>query len=97
VVLAIEPPDGGLGFFVGAHFHEGEPLAAPAFAVRDDLGTDDSAKRREQRFQIGTGDAVAQIPYVQLLSQDQISSAKGQSPNGVSRKKRTSQPIGRSA
>jgi len=70
VILAVEPPDGRLSLLVVAHFDEAETLAAAALAVLNDLGTFDRAERSKQRFQLGAGDAIAQVSNIQLLAQN---------------------------
>jgi hypothetical protein len=52
MVVSIQALDGRLGLLIAAHLDESEALAAAGFAVRNDLGTLDRAKRGEQILQI---------------------------------------------
>jgi hypothetical protein len=71
--------DGCLRLVVAAHFHKAEALAAAGPAVLNHLSTGNRAEGSEQVLQIGATDVVAQVPNVQLLTQDQspLRGAKG--------------------
>jgi hypothetical protein len=71
MILAVQPLDGRLRFFVTAHLDEAKPFASAALAVLNYLGALHITEATKQLLQIRAADAVAQVPDVQLLSQDQ--------------------------
>jgi hypothetical protein len=52
VLLAVEPRDRRLGFFVAAHFDESETFASTGVAIVDDLGRHHLAKLLEHLFEL---------------------------------------------
>ena len=52
VLLFVEPLNGRLCLCVGAHLHKPKPLAAPGFAILDDLRALNCAEWTEQLLQI---------------------------------------------
>jgi hypothetical protein len=68
VLLFIETLDRCLSLCVGTHFHKSESLAAPGFAILNDLRALDCAELTEQLLQIGATHGIREIPDIQLLT-----------------------------
>lgn len=68
VLLTIERADGGLGFFVSAHFDETEAFGASGVAVVNDLSRDDGPVLTKQLFQFRAVYLIAQVPNIKLLT-----------------------------
>jgi hypothetical protein len=68
VFLAVQGCNRGLGFLIGAHFHETKTLAATGVPIGDDLRAVHGPMGREQFLQSGAIDIVAQITNIQLLA-----------------------------
>jgi hypothetical protein len=66
MLLPVEGCNGGLRFFITAHFHESETLAPTGIPVLDHLSALDGAVLGAQLLQIGVRDIVAQISDVQF-------------------------------
>jgi hypothetical protein len=72
VFLAIERFNRRLGLFIAAHLDETKALAAARFTVVDDLGGRHRPMSPKQLFQLGTVHTVRQIPYIQLLTHEDL-------------------------
>jgi len=66
--LAVQGSDRRLGFLIGPHFDEPEPLGSAGVTVVDDLGRDNRAVLAKQLLELRAIDLVAQIPNVKLLT-----------------------------
>jgi hypothetical protein len=64
VLLSIQGGDGGLGFFIGAHFDEPEALASAGVAVVDDLRRHDGPVLTEQLLEFRAIDLIAEVPDI---------------------------------
>jgi hypothetical protein len=68
VLLFVEPLNGRLSLCVGTHFHKPKSLAAPGFAILNNLCALDCAVLTEQLLQIGATHGIREIPDIQLLT-----------------------------
>jgi hypothetical protein len=68
VLLAVQGCDRRLGFLIGSHFDEPEPLGSAGVSVVDDLGRDNRAVLAKQLLELRAIDLVAQVPNVKLLT-----------------------------
>ena len=68
VFLAVQRCDRRLGFLIGPHFDEAEPLGAAGVSVVNDLGGDNGAVLAKQLLELRAIDLVAQVSNVKLLT-----------------------------
>jgi hypothetical protein len=68
VLLAVQGCDRRLGFLIGTHFDEPEPLGSAGVSVVDDLGGNNRAVLAKKLFELRAIDLVAQVPNVKLLT-----------------------------
>jgi hypothetical protein len=68
VLLTVQGCDRRLGFLIGPHFDEPEPLGSAGVTVVDDLGGDNRAVLAKQLLELRAIDLVAQVPNVKLLT-----------------------------
>jgi hypothetical protein len=70
VLGAVHSADRGLGFFIAAHFHEAEALAAAGVAIHDHFGALYRSEFPKHLVEIRVRNVITQIANVQLLSHD---------------------------
>jgi hypothetical protein len=70
VLGAVHSADRGLGFFIAAHFHKAEALAAAGVAIHDHFGALYRSEFPKHLVEIRVRNVITQIANVQLLSHD---------------------------
>ena len=75
VLLIVQTVDRRLGVFVALEFDEAESLALSGVAIGDHVGAADGAEWREQGFEVGARNVVAEIAAIKLLTHRNFSHA----------------------